>query len=174
LVGAEFIVSIRKLIYRDQDWESLARDILSMRQRMELEVGRENAAYYNIKQGAGGMVDIEFLVQYLQLIHGREHCWVRVPGTYNALRALHKRKLIPEETYQVLRQAYLFMRRLESRMRIISNQAASDLKRDPEKLYQLARRMGYQDGEVPAGRKLLSDYESSSNHVRSIFNNMIQ
>ncbi len=174
VVGKEFASSIGDLIYRDQDRTSLAKDIISMRRRMEDEIARESAATYNIKQGAGGLVDIEFLVQYLQLLHGKQHRRVRVPGTHNALRALKRKGLLDEEAYRTLMRAYLFMRQLESRMRIVSNQATSGLSRDPEKLRPLALRMGYLDGETSAGQKLLEEYESLSRQVRFVFDSLLR
>ncbi len=174
IVGAEFISSIQEFIYRKQDRALLARDIIVMRKKMEEEVGKESPIHYNIKQGTGGIVDIEFLVQYLQLLHGRDCRWVRVPGTYNALRALHKHKLLAADSYEVLRRAYLFMRQLESRMRIISNQATSELSRDPEKLQPIARRMGYSDDGSSSGKKLLQDYELLSRQVRIIFDMLLK
>ena len=168
-VGAEFSASLKDLVFRDQEPSVLARDILAMRRRMEEETGKETAAHYNIKQGAGGIVDIEFLVQYLQLLHGKEHGGLRVPGTYNALRALRKRHLLDEESYHILSRAYLFLRQLESRLRIVSNQATSDLNRNPDALNQLARRMGYQEEASKTGEQLLRDYESFTRQVRKIF-----
>ncbi|HYA86774.1 MAG TPA: bifunctional [glutamate--ammonia ligase]-adenylyl-L-tyrosine phosphorylase/[glutamate--ammonia-ligase] adenylyltransferase, partial [Nitrospirota bacterium] len=173
IVGAEFTTSIQNLIYQKRDHAALARDVLMMRKRMEEEIGKESATHYNIKQGAGGIVDIEFLVQYLQLLYGHEHALLRVPGTYNALRALHKRKLIEDGTFDILKRAYLFMRQIESRMRIISNLATSELSRNPENLYLLARRMGYTDSDSSAGQKLLSDYERLSLKVREIYDKIL-
>jgi glutamate-ammonia-ligase adenylyltransferase len=173
-VGRLFMEALQYLIYQDADKTALARDVLAMRRRMEEELGKESAAHYNIKQGAGGLVDIEFFVQYLQLLHGKRRPWVRVPGTYNALRALKKEKLLEENEYRALLRAYLFMRQLESRMRIVSNQATSDLSRDPEKLHPLARRMGYADDGTLPGQKLLAEYESLSSQVRSIFGTLLQ
>ena len=70
--------------------------------------------------------------------------------------------------------AYLFMRQLESRMRIVSNQATSELSRDPAKLLPLALRMGYLDEQgVSAGQKLLDDYILMSRQVRNIFEKML-
>jgi glutamate-ammonia-ligase adenylyltransferase len=106
-------------------------------------------------------------------LYGHEHALLRVPGTYNALRALHKRKLIEAGTYDVLKRAYLFMRQLESRMRIISNQATSELSRNPDNLYLLARRMGYADTDSSAGQKLLADYECLSLKVREIYDQIL-
>jgi glutamate-ammonia-ligase adenylyltransferase len=173
-VGGEFRVAIQELIFRDADRSVLAREVAGMRRRMQDEVGRENAASYNIKQGEGGLVDIEFLVQYLQLLYGKQYQWVRVPGTYNALRALRKEKLIQTADYRMLSRAYLFIRKLESRMRIVSNQATSELSKDPERLQPLARRMGYTDETISAGRKLLSDYEELSRRVREVFEKVVR
>ncbi|HEX9020574.1 MAG TPA: bifunctional [glutamate--ammonia ligase]-adenylyl-L-tyrosine phosphorylase/[glutamate--ammonia-ligase] adenylyltransferase [Nitrospirota bacterium] len=173
-VGREFIEALQSLVYREADRTSLAEDVLAMRKRMEEELGKESGAHYNIKQGAGGLVDIEFVVQYLQLLHGGKNRRARVPGTYDALRALKRLKLLDDQDFRVLLQAYLFMRRLESRMRIVTNQAASEMSRDPGELHPLARRMGYADDAVSAGRKLLNDYEQLSNQVRSVFNRVLR
>jgi [glutamine synthetase] adenylyltransferase / [glutamine synthetase]-adenylyl-L-tyrosine phosphorylase len=173
-VGEIFCRVIQELVYRDVDRSALANDIISMRKRMENEVGRESAASYNIKQGAGGLVDIEFLVQFLQLLYGKKHKRVRIPGTYNALRALKRQGLLDEDVYLTLVKAYLFMRQLENRMRIVSNQATSELSRDPAKLLSLALRMGYPDEGESAGQKLLDDYDLMSRQVRHIFEKVLR
>lgn len=173
-VGVEFSEELQNLIYQDMDKDTLAGDIGAMRQRMEIELGKENAASYNIKQGAGGLVDIEFFVQYLQLLHGKRRPSVRVPGTQNTLRALWKERLLEADDYHVLMRAYRFIRQLESRMRIVSNLATSELSRNPERLQLLARRMGYQDGGETAGEQLLARYEEVSGHVRRIFERMLK
>ncbi|HTP04863.1 MAG TPA: bifunctional [glutamate--ammonia ligase]-adenylyl-L-tyrosine phosphorylase/[glutamate--ammonia-ligase] adenylyltransferase [Nitrospirota bacterium] len=173
-VGAEFCRSIQEIIYRDINKSVLAVDIRAMRKRIEEEVGKKSSAHYNIKQGAGGLVDIEFLVQYMQLLHGKGHRRVRVPGTYNVIRALGKNKLLEPEDLQILARAYLFIRQLESRMRIVSNQGTNDLTRDPEKLHLLARRMGYHSDGGSAGQKLLSDYEVLSSQVRKVFDKYVR
>ena len=173
-VGAEFCRSIQEIIYRDINKSALAEDIRAMRKRIEEEVGKESSEHYNIKQGAGGLVDIEFLVQYMQLLHGKGHRWVRVPGTYNVIRALGKNNLLEPEDRRVLARAYLFIRQLESRMRIVSNQGTNDLARDPEKLHLLARRMGYHSDGGSAGQKLLSDYEVLSTQVRKVFEKIVR
>ncbi len=172
-VGEIFCRVIRELIYRDVDRATLAKDITSMRKRMESEVGRESTASYNIKQGAGGLVDIEFLVQFLQLLYGKQHKRVRIPGTYNALRALKSEGLLDEDAYSTLVRAYPFMRQLENRMRIVSNQATSELSRDPARLLPLALRMGYPDKGLSAGQKLLDDYELMSRQVRHVFDKLL-
>lgn len=173
-VGEAFTSTIEELVFRRDDKAALASDIRAMRRRMEEELGKEDAAHYNVKQGAGGLVDIEFLAQFLQLVHGTEQRRLRAPGTYNALRALRKKKLLDDGDYRALMDAYLFMRLLESRMRIVTNQATNQLMRDPLKLHPLARRMGYQDDAPVAGRKLLADYERMREEVRGVFERVVR
>jgi glutamate-ammonia-ligase adenylyltransferase len=171
-VGSAFSGTLQGLIYRDPDPVALAADIRSMRKRMQDERGKEDGSQYNIKQGRGGLVDIEFLAQYLQLRHGREHRRLRVPGTINALRALRKQRILSAEDGRLLYHAYLFLRRLESRLRIVANQSTSFLSRDPEKLRTLAKRMGYAD-DGSAEKTLLDEYERTSREVRSTFERIL-
>ncbi len=168
-VGEEFCEAIQPLVFRAADRDPLAADIRNMRRRMEEEIGRKSDAYYNIKQGEGGIVDIDFLVQYLQLLYGKRHPRIRVPGTHDALRAVGREGLMDPEDHQFLLGAYLFLRRLESRMRIVSNQASTELSRNPQQLRQLARRMGYDDQDVSAGEQLINEYERLSRRVRALF-----
>ncbi len=171
-LGRMFCIAMNELIYRVPGREPLARDIRNMRARMEEELGRAEAGSYNIKQGAGGLVDIEFLVQYLQLLHGKAHRRVRVPGTRNALHALRREGLVARDVFEFLDEAYGFLRRLESRMRIVTNQASSRLARDPAQVQPLARRMGYSDPAL-AGQQLLRDYEAVTTRVRRMFTDLL-
>ncbi len=172
-VGAAFFSEIRRLIYRDYDRRALANDVRAMRRRMEDEVGKEHGDSYNIKQGAGGLVDIEFIVQYLQLLQGKKYRRLQVPGTENALHALGQTGLLSGEDHDQLLTSYQFLRQLESRMRIVSNQATSDLSRDPRRLLSLARRLGYDDDGLVVGRKLLDEYERRSRQVRQAFDRIV-
>jgi glutamate-ammonia-ligase adenylyltransferase len=172
-VGNAFSEALPGLIYRDHDPVALASDIRSMRKRMQEERGKEDATQYNIKQGRGGLVDIEFLAQYLQLRHGNKHVRARVPGTINALRALRKERLLSPGDHRMLCDAYLFLRKLESRLRIVANQSTSFLSRDAGKLRTLAKRMGYGDGDGSAGKTLLDEYERTSREVRGMFERVV-
>ncbi len=171
-VGAAFAAGLRNTIYRGVA-PSLAADVRAMRKRMEEERGREDTKQFNIKQGTGGLVDIEFLAQYLQLRYGGERSRVRIPGTLNALCALRREGVLWQGQETTLRTAYLFLRRLESRMRVVANQSSSNLVRDPEKIRTLARRMGFADGEISAGRCLLDHYEELRKTVRGLFEEMV-
>lgn len=172
-VGTACVDMLKGIIYKDTDRHAIAADIREMRRRMESEIGKETADHYNIKQGIGGLVDIEFVVQFMQLVYGTDDIKLRVPGTYNALVAIKRRRLIPHEKHKLLIESYHFLRQLESRMRIVTNQATNELSKNPERLWTLARRMGYMDNAETAGIKLLRDYERVRREVRRLFDEIL-
>jgi glutamate-ammonia-ligase adenylyltransferase len=145
----------------------MASEIAKMRERMERELAREQAGRYNIKSGRGGLVDIEFIVQFLQLRHGGDAPGLRERGTLPALRALRAAGLLPEETGRRLAEAYLFLRRLENRLRIVQDRSISELRSDPIEMDKLARRMGYH--EAGGGARLLADYLRHTGQVRELY-----
>jgi glutamate-ammonia-ligase adenylyltransferase len=140
---------------------------------MEEELGKEDAKQYNIKQGPGGLVDIDFLAQYLLLRHGRQRPRLQVPGTMNALKALKRAGILGAGDADRLCSAYLFLRKLESRMRVVANLSMSTLAREPERIGTLARRMGYEGTDGAAGRRLLEEYEGLRAEVRALFDRLL-
>ena len=76
----------------------MAPEIGRLRARMEKEIAQETAHVFNIKTGRGGLVDVEFLVQYLQLVHGPRLPSVRQRATADALAALARAGILPPTT----------------------------------------------------------------------------
>ncbi|MDT8440151.1 MAG: bifunctional [glutamate--ammonia ligase]-adenylyl-L-tyrosine phosphorylase/[glutamate--ammonia-ligase] adenylyltransferase [Desulfuromonadales bacterium] len=160
---------IEEIVYLRPLPEQLAGEIVRLRQRMESELAREGAAQFNIKTGRGGMVDVEFLVQYLQLCHGRTIPALRCRNTLAALDALLENGLLPATDHAVLANGYRFLRRLENKLRLVHDQSISELSGSPEELAKLARRLGYPDRPRPAAEALRSEYETNTQQIRSVF-----
>jgi [glutamine synthetase] adenylyltransferase / [glutamine synthetase]-adenylyl-L-tyrosine phosphorylase len=149
------------------DRAALAGEVVRMRERMESEIGKEAAKGKNPKVGRGGIVDIEFAVQYLQLAHGHDQPSIRSPRTPEALRLLRGAGLLREGTYDALAHGYEFHRQLATRMRIVHDYGIDYLPAGGRALAQLARRLGYH-GEDP-GARLLADYGRITDAVRAAF-----
>jgi glutamate-ammonia-ligase adenylyltransferase len=149
------------------DRVALSAEVIRMRERMESEIGKEATKGKNPKVGHGGIVDIEFAVQYLQLAHGNERPSIRSPSTPEALRLLREAGLLREATYEALSQGYDFHRRLATRMRIVHDYGIDYLPAGGPALAQLARRLGYH-GEDP-GARLLAEYGKVTDAVRAAF-----
>jgi glutamate-ammonia-ligase adenylyltransferase len=158
---------LAKSLFRPLDPRGAARELRAMRDRMEREIADESDARYNSKLGRGGLVDVEFAVQFLQLLHGATHPSVRSSSTLAALSELRRAGLLGESDAEPLARGYRFLRRLESRLRIVRDRAISHLPTSGRELLLLARRLGYSGPR--AGEELLADYERETHSVRAAF-----
>jgi glutamate-ammonia-ligase adenylyltransferase len=102
------------------------------------------------KYGPGGLIDIEYTAQYLQLMHGAKHASLRTPNTLAALQALHATGHLTAEEGEQLHDAYIFLRHLIDALRIVRGHARDLVlpAEDSEEGTFLARRMGYWEGEA--------------------------
>ncbi len=157
---------------RPADQGALAAEIRRMRERIEAELGKEAALGPNPKAGRGGLIDVEFAAQYLQLAHGHAHPRVRTPSTPVALARLREVGLLPENTHRALARGYDFLRRLDLRLRIVHDYAIDHLPQGRAALAQLARRLGY-CGEDP-GARLTADYARVTGEVRAAFEKVMR
>lgn len=143
---------------------------------MEKELAGESESHFNLKKGRGGIVDIEFLTQMLQLAHGVHHPNVRRRATLKALKALHEQRILKKQEYATLADGYLFLRRLDHRLRLERDQSLDAFERNPGRLDGIARALGYDGagerkgkGVAGAGRKLLADYELRREKIRACY-----
>ncbi|MHB8900266.1 MAG: bifunctional [glutamate--ammonia ligase]-adenylyl-L-tyrosine phosphorylase/[glutamate--ammonia-ligase] adenylyltransferase [Thermoguttaceae bacterium] len=137
-----------------------AEEIRQMRRRLQ-----ETATGANLKRGAGGIVDIEFLVQMLQLKHGNQVESIRTPTTLLGLKALRRAGLLPDEDARILTDGYRFLRTLEGRLRLMNQTDQSRLPEDPTELTKLSHLLRW-----PSGGALLVDFERYLEETRKVFN----
>jgi glutamate-ammonia-ligase adenylyltransferase len=97
------------------------------------------------KYSPGGLIDVEYTVQYLQLMHGAGTPALRLTNTLEAMRALHQTGHLSPAEYQHLREAYIFLRRLVDALRVVRGHARDLVlpQTDSEAFTFLARRLGY-------------------------------
>jgi [glutamine synthetase] adenylyltransferase / [glutamine synthetase]-adenylyl-L-tyrosine phosphorylase len=148
-------------------------EIHRLRMRMENELAKETAGSYNIKTGRGGMVDVEFIVQFLQLKHGHRHPEIRSFNTLTALDAMRRLEIISDEEFVTLSKGYSFLRRLENRLRIIHDYSMNDLGGPLKYLNKLARRLGYDRMLKNPGEVLMADYERVTGGIREVFERIL-
>jgi glutamate-ammonia-ligase adenylyltransferase len=137
---------------------TLADEVRAMRERIEAGHHRD------LKRGAGGLVDVEFVVQLLQLRHAAGRPELQASNTRDALAALHAAWLLDDAEYADLRAGYDFLRLAESRLRGVTNRASDELPDDPVGLAKLARRLGYDSAEP-----FLADFGDYTRRVRAVF-----
>jgi glutamate-ammonia-ligase adenylyltransferase len=118
----------------------------------------------DLKAGHGGLIDIEFAAQYLQLVHGHDNRQLQTTSTIKALQAAATLNLVNESTCEVLIEGYRFLRRLEHRLRIVHDQSEHHLPDTPDELDKLARRSGYPDSQ-----QLQEDYQMWTKKVHEAY-----
>ncbi|PLX85499.1 MAG: bifunctional [glutamate--ammonia ligase]-adenylyl-L-tyrosine phosphorylase/[glutamate--ammonia-ligase] adenylyltransferase [Desulfuromonas sp.] len=174
---AAFARSIAELncsiVYESPLPEGLAEEIRRLRQRMETEIAREDRDRFNIKTGRGGIVDVEFLAQYLQLLHGGRRSAVRGTNTLQALKALRVVGILDEADLQVLEGGYKFLRRLENKLRLVHDQSISELSGERRYLVKLARRLDYPEAPVRPDQAFLADYRRVTEQIRAVFDRFL-
>jgi glutamate-ammonia-ligase adenylyltransferase len=148
--------------------ENIASEIARIRNRMEKEIGRERDNRVNIKTGRGGMVDVEFIAQYLQLLHGADNPDLHETNTLKALQKLQHAGILKGDEEKTLELGYKFLRKLENMLRLVHDQSIHELPNDSNYLNKLARRLGYQDDSQP-GQALMEAYRANTENIREIF-----
>jgi glutamate-ammonia-ligase adenylyltransferase len=144
-LGEEVARLAHETVYgQAHDQRSVAQAITSMRDRIERELGSK----HDLKGGAGGVIDVEFAAQYLQLVHGHAHPELRTTGTSSALRAASALGIAPIGLVELLDEGYQFLRGIEHRLRVVHDQPIHRLPEARDELDKLARRCGYADGGV--------------------------
>jgi glutamate-ammonia-ligase adenylyltransferase len=144
-------------------------ELLRLRERLEVEVARERPGRHDVKLGRGGLADVEFAVQYLQMQAGRDVA-VRTPETLVALDVLEARGTMRPTHAGTFRDGYRFLRRLEQRARVVHGARSALLEENAPGLTPLARSMGYRDGPSgSASQQLIEAYREITTEVRATF-----
>jgi glutamate-ammonia-ligase adenylyltransferase len=150
-----------------------ALEIHHLRGRMERELARERDDRLDLKAGRGGLFDVEFAVQFLQMRHGAD-TRIRTPDTAEALESLAALGYLRAADYEAMREGYRFLRRLEQRIHVQRGRGSSTVDARGPGLRALAHRMGYRDGPgLRAADALLARYRDVTTNVRSAYRRVL-
>ncbi|MEN1926463.1 bifunctional [glutamate--ammonia ligase]-adenylyl-L-tyrosine phosphorylase/[glutamate--ammonia-ligase] adenylyltransferase [Luteimonas qiangzhengi] len=142
--GMEFLDQLRPFVYRRYLDYGALDGLRAMKASIAAEVARKEMAD-DIKRGPGGIREIEFLAQVLQLIRGGREPALREPRLEPALSALVAARHIPEDSARDLSQAYRFLRRLENRLQMLRDAQVHAIPAAPLDRLRIARGLGYAD-----------------------------
>jgi glutamate-ammonia-ligase adenylyltransferase len=151
-VGRAFLAEAGQRVWSRPFGAEELRAVRAMKARTEGEITRRGLAGRELKRGPGGIRDVEFAVQLLQLVHGRADPALRSPTTLSALAELASAGYVAEEDAASLDQAYRFLRAVEHRLQLVEGQQIHALPVDPAAGIRLARVMGFRDD--PSGTAL--------------------
>ena len=164
-LGGAFLRALEPFVYPRAFLEHPAEAIVRMKARIESTLGETT----NIKLMPGGIRDIEFIVQALQLLHAGKNGAVRGGNTLTALAALGENGTLPARDARGLTRAYTFYRTIEHRLQIMQNTQTHVIPSDERERGLLARRIGLSSASI-----LDQEMRDHLRHVRGVFTKVLQ
>jgi glutamate-ammonia-ligase adenylyltransferase len=177
-LGRTFVEAITPFVYRRYLGAAEIAEIKALKRRIEQRTVSAGRAEFEVKTGHGGIRDVEFVVQFLQLLHGGEYQGVRSGNTLLAIHQLEQVGCLTADERSIMDDAYRFLRQVEHRLQILFDRQTHEMPRSLEELRTLAIRMGYssqgywEDRAGPAHR-FLADYRSKTEVNRRILNHIL-
>ena len=147
-LGQEYVAALSPMVWRAAHREHFVEDTQAMRRRVEQSLPASRAGR-ELKLGPGGLRDIEFAVQLLQLVHGTVDESVREPATLPALAALAAGGYVGRDDAADLAAAYRFLRRTEHLLQLHRLSRTHTLPEDPAVLRRLRRALRHSDLAAP-------------------------
>ncbi|MGO9911720.1 MAG: bifunctional [glutamine synthetase] adenylyltransferase/[glutamine synthetase]-adenylyl-L-tyrosine phosphorylase [Acidimicrobiales bacterium] len=181
-LGDDFEAAAGSAVWSQRfDADALA-ELRSMKSRVEELISRRGLSDRELKRGRGGIRDIEFSAQLLQLVHGRDDPSLRVPATLSALEVLAGAGYVDAADATVLALAYRFLRTVEHRLQLVEEAQVHTVPPPGPARDHLARVLGFGSGEGLARRRserldgVLARYQSSvrSIHERLFFRPLLE
>ena len=140
-LGEEYVAQINPLVWQAARRDGFVADVQAMRRRV-LEHIPTKEADRQIKLGSGGLRDVEFAVQLLQMVHGQADEEIRQPTTLSALAALTERGYVGRSEGAALHEAYGFLRTVEHRLQLHQLRRTHLIPEDEPSLRRLGRSLG--------------------------------
>jgi glutamate-ammonia-ligase adenylyltransferase len=173
--GDAFAREIAPFVYRRHIDPGVMRSVRDMKARIEDERRRAGRDLeFDLKEGPGGIRDVEFLVQSFQLFYGGGEESLRTGNVLDGLAAIERLGFLPPETVSALTNAYTWLRRAEHALQLAEEQQVSRIPRESSAQLALARRMGYADPDAQTARsRFLDDWTSVRTEVRAHFEALV-
>ena len=140
-LGRAYVDALAPLVWQAAARDGFVDEVQAMRRRVEQHVAAKDAQR-QLKLGPGGLRDVEFAVQLLQLVHGRTDESLRRPATLDALAALSAGGYVGRDDAAALDAAYRFLRTLEHRLQLSRLRRTHVMPTDPAELRRLGRSVG--------------------------------
>lgn len=143
--------------------------ISAMKTRIETERLKPTERETDVKLGWGGLSDVEWLGQKLQLAHGKHHPALRISPTLDALSQLAQANILTNAEADFLQNAYVFLAGIRNALWLRTGTALDVFPSDPKTRHILARQLGYEDAETHAGERLWHDVQTTMHETRRLF-----
>ncbi|HYB42672.1 MAG TPA: glutamate-ammonia-ligase adenylyltransferase, partial [Candidatus Methylomirabilis sp.] len=168
-VAARFAEVIRPFVFRPGIDPAVVGEIRRMKDAIDRSVRAKGGERRNVKLGTGGIREVEFLVQALQLLYGGDDAWLRERNTLRAIFRLTERGYLSPERGRFLGDALVHLRTVEHRLQILHEFQTHTLPEEADELGRLARRTGIALPPGPAGRRFIAGHRRITRGVHAAF-----
>ncbi len=168
-LGASLLAAAEPFLWPERLDPDVVAEIRAMKARIEAKPEVVRHRERQLKLGPGGIRDIEFAVQLLQLVHGRGDPSLRETGTLPALDALVRNGYVDEDDAASFAEAYRRLRTVEHRLQLANERRTHTIPEDPERQEWLARSLGYRaEGDTAARAPMLRDLKRVQTQVSEL------
>ena len=167
-VARQFLKQVEPIVYSIEP-DLLQENIRDLRNEACEQGGQNGPVWRDVKSGVGSIRDIEFVTQFLQLLHGGLISELRRPNTLDALIRLSNFDVIHAAEYRLLTGGYILLRTIEHSLQLMHNKQTHVLPTDERQLNCLARRLDF-----PSSELFLEHCETWCGQIRGIYNKFIQ
>ena len=163
-LGLAYVAAVGPMVWRAAERPDFVTDVQEMRRRVEQSLPAAESRR-ELKLGPGGLRDVEFAVQLLQLVHGRTDDKVRSQNTLEALEALSTYGYVGRADAAELDRAYRFLRSVEHRLQLYRLRRTHVMPDDPVELRRLGRSLGMRKAPV---EELETEWRRHAREVRRL------
>ncbi len=157
---------LENIVYEnDYDEKLLKSEIKAMRKKIETELVTEQKGSFDIKAGRGGIIDIEFIVQYIKLRYGKSYTNLRLTNTEDFFKALKDTRLLMESLVDELSSYYTFLKLLETNIRLYAGYSKDSFRVDELDINVI----NLVCSEFKLGRNFSSDIVNTKGNVKKSF-----
>ena len=168
-LAAEFIEMIQPFRFPHSITERVLHEVTAVKDRIEREVVGADELERNVKLGRGGIREIEFVVQSLQVLHAGRSPFLQIPQTLPCLEKLAQYKLLADDEAQQLAAAYRFLRDVEHRLQMENNLQTHTIPTEPRARLRLARLMDFKSVD-----KFEVALQTHTGNVRRIYDRLLK
>lgn len=161
--GRHLLAQSQHLIFSD-DPRAVRESVRTAKRRIEAALAKRGQQWGEVKSGTGSIRDIEFLTQYLQIVHGGRFPELKSPNTLDGLIRLTDAGLLQADEYRHLTGGYVFLRTIEHALQLMHNKQVHRLPADSRELNYLARRLDF-----PHAEAFVAHYERHCRAIRKIY-----
>lgn len=171
--GQRFLERLQTWIFQPYLNRADISGIAAIKRKIERQSVRHGKEESNVKIGHGGIRDIEYAIQFLQLLSGHDEPRLRSGNTLAAISALESVGSLTMQERSLLSDNYIFLRRIEHCLQIMGDLQTHDIPSDDEEQQQLAWRLGYRAGKTGDAKAFLADLDQRRKINRRILDHIL-